>query len=95
MGGAWWAAVYGVTQSRTRLKRLSSSSSLFWPHSVFNGLNIHLILSSMSSAGLIIPSRNVFLHPPPLKAVSLQKLRNCGGRRAGLEEGTWGCAFSP
>ena len=24
-GGAWWAAVYGVTQSRTRLKRLSSS----------------------------------------------------------------------
>ena len=27
-GGAWWAAVYGVTQSRTRLKRLSSSSSI-------------------------------------------------------------------
>ena len=26
-GGAWWAAVYGVAQSRTRLKRLSSSSS--------------------------------------------------------------------
>ena len=26
-GGAWWTAVYGVTQSRTRLKRLSSSSS--------------------------------------------------------------------
>ena len=26
-GGAWWAAVYGVTQSRTRLKWLSSSSS--------------------------------------------------------------------
>ena len=25
--GAWWAAVYGVTQSRTRLKWLSSSSS--------------------------------------------------------------------
>ena len=27
-GGAWWAAVYGVTQSRTRLKWLSSSSSM-------------------------------------------------------------------
>ena len=27
-GGAWWAAVYGVAQSRTQLKRLSSSSSL-------------------------------------------------------------------
>ena len=26
-GGAWWAAVYGITQSRTRLKWLSSSSS--------------------------------------------------------------------
>ena len=24
-GGAWWAAVYGVAQSRIRLKRLSSS----------------------------------------------------------------------
>ena len=27
-GRAWWAAIYGVTQSRTRLKRLSSSSSI-------------------------------------------------------------------
>ena len=27
-GGAWWAAVSQVTQSRTRLKRLSSSSSI-------------------------------------------------------------------
>ena len=26
-GGAWWAAVYGVAQSRTQMKRLSSSSS--------------------------------------------------------------------
>ena len=26
-GGAWWAAVYGVAQSRTRLTRLSRSSS--------------------------------------------------------------------
>ena len=30
-GEAWWAAVYGVAQSRTRLKRLSSSSSR-WKH---------------------------------------------------------------
>ena len=33
--GAWWAAVYRVTQSRTRLKRLSSSSSKehqTWPY---------------------------------------------------------------
>ena len=26
-GGAWWAAIYGVAQSRTRLKPLGSSSS--------------------------------------------------------------------
>ena len=26
-GGAWWATVYGVAQSQTRLKRLGSSSS--------------------------------------------------------------------
>ena len=28
-GGAWWAAVFGVTQSRTRLKQLSSSMRVF------------------------------------------------------------------
>ena len=27
-GGAWWAAVYGVAQSQTRLKRLSSSKGV-------------------------------------------------------------------
>ena len=26
-GGAWWAAIYGVAQSRTQLKQFSSSSS--------------------------------------------------------------------
>ena len=30
-GGAWWAAVYGVAQSQTRLKRLSSSGSSLKP----------------------------------------------------------------
>ena len=33
-GGAWWAAVYGVAQSRTRLKRLSSSSSSSQSHNL-------------------------------------------------------------
>ena len=31
--GAWWAAVYGVAQSWTQLKRLSSSSSIKWRQS--------------------------------------------------------------
>ena len=32
-GGAWWAAVYRVAQSRTQLKRLSNSSSSRRPNS--------------------------------------------------------------
>ena len=32
-GGAWWAAVYGVTQSRTQLKWLSSN--IWWRIDVF------------------------------------------------------------
>ena len=31
-GGAWWAAVYGATQSQTRLKQLSSSLSFTHPN---------------------------------------------------------------
>ena len=31
-GGAWWAAVYGVAQSRTQLKQLSSSSSTWFQY---------------------------------------------------------------
>ena len=30
-GGAWWAAIYGVAQSQTQLKRLSSSSKSIMP----------------------------------------------------------------
>ena len=52
-GGAWWAAVYGVAQSRTQLKRLSSSSrwlvmwNIFWCAcwpSVCLGENVYLDL---------------------------------------------------
>ena len=32
-GGAWWAAIYGVAQSQTRLKWLSSSSTRSWDRS--------------------------------------------------------------
>ena len=36
-GRAWWAAIYGVSQSRTRLKRLSSSSSSSSAWFLFSG----------------------------------------------------------
>ena len=51
-GGAWWAAVSGIAQSRTQLNRLSSSSSssvsfnvlmpiFFWiPYKVYNSSSI-------------------------------------------------------
>ena len=41
-GGAWWAAIYGVAQSRTRLKQLSSSSSGRVPKNMIaGGLTLH------------------------------------------------------
>ena len=46
-GGAWWAAVHGVAQSRTWLKRLSSSSSKYlqYGNTVLSfGIFKHLIL---------------------------------------------------
>ena len=51
-GGAWWAAIYGVTRSQTQLKWLSSSSSsnfqislnltkLHYLHCFYHGPNNH------------------------------------------------------
>ena len=42
-GGVWWAAVYGVAQSQTRLKRLSSSSSFHF------GLKLNIFSLSTSN----------------------------------------------
>ena len=42
--GAWWAAVYGVAQSRTRLKWLSSSSSCMSVISHFNSLSLGFLI---------------------------------------------------
>ena len=41
-GGAWWAAAYGVAQSRTLLKRLSSSSM----DAIINEMFYHYVLRS-------------------------------------------------
>ena len=48
--GAWWAAVYGVAQSWTWLKRLSSSSSI-WKFNWF--LYIDLIFYNLAAAKLL------------------------------------------
>ena len=52
-GGAWWAAIYGVAQSQTRLKWLNSSSSGFSSgaraaeHAGFS--------SSAAACGILVP----------------------------------------
>ena len=48
-GGAWWAAVYGVAQSRTRLNRLSSSSSMSTNTSSTLDLYFVLLLSILAN----------------------------------------------
>ena len=54
-GGAWWAAIYGVTQSRTRLKRFSNSSS----SSILESINSQLCTISENKIS------SHFLHLPP------------------------------
>ena len=65
-GGAWWAAPYGVAQSRTRLKRLSSSSS---KNSGLAGPRPHIIFLSRD-----------WVHRVPVRSLAalndLKKLKN-------------------
>ena len=77
-GGAWWAAVYGVTQSRTQLKRLSSSSSSS-PLCPFQGIHrVSWLLLWADSPLRILPETPVLseqseqrpsssLRPPPTR----------------------------
>ena len=51
-GGAWWAAVSGVAQSQTRLKRLSSSSS---------SSSVYLLISKSYSVAILYPLLTVNL----------------------------------
>ena len=55
-GGAWWATVYGVAQSRTRLKWLSSSSSSSSTDYLPTSINFCSFITSHSRAG------QTFLH---------------------------------
>ena len=49
-GGAWWAAVYGVAQSRTRLKWLSSSSSR-----LVMSIPVHVLIAIFMSSAVKHP----------------------------------------
>ena len=65
-GGAWWAAIYGVAQSQTRLKRLSSSSSICVRHCLRSTANVrvcvlsHSVVSDSDTVGCSLPSPSVY-----------------------------------
>ena len=56
-GGAWWVAVYGVAQSQTRLKWLSSLAAIYFKISaLFINLNL-LKIQNLSLCGVLSTSR--------------------------------------
>ena len=85
-GGAWWAAVYGVAQSRTQLKQLSSSSSLLRvPWTVRSNQSIlKEINSEYSLEGLMLKLKLQYFDHLMRRADSLEKILMLGkieGRR--------------
>ena len=59
--GAWWAAVYGVAQSRTRLKQLSSSSSS-------SSSRLQIINEAVVPLHLMVPNPYTLLSEIPERA---------------------------
>ena len=65
--GAWWAAIYGVAQSRTLLKQLSSSSSSSRVknhsregESAHLHLTVKISVESQTCNSLFYPTINIF-----------------------------------
>ena len=65
--GAWWAAVYGVTQSLTRLKRLSSSSSSSMSMESMMPSNHLVLCRPLLLLPSIFPNIRVFSNESPLR----------------------------
>ena len=59
--GAWWAAVYGVTQSRTQLEQLSSSSNSMGYISENGQLNHLKFCGTLNYGVLPVPTAAVYL----------------------------------
>ena len=79
-GGAWWAAVYGVTQSWTQLKQLSSSSNSS------SCVSQRVVLYSRSSSVLFIVDQSEF--SPAL-------VYTRAGTRAGTYYNPSSCVWNP
>ena len=65
-GGAWWAAVYGVAQGWTRLKRLSSSSSIMAYIHQYGTMQ-----SSFTALKILCSAFSSFSHAPSLETSNL------------------------
>ena len=61
-GGAWWTAVSGVAQSRTRLKQLSSSSSSNLKYNHFTSNQYKTILRNILHTFLLLSIQNSYLN---------------------------------
>ena len=86
-GRAWWAAVYGVAQSRTRLKRLSSSKA----HS--GGSDSKKIQSVMQEAWVLSLGQEDLLEKEMTTHSSILARKSHGQRNlAGYSP--WGCTES-
>ena len=75
-GGAWWATIYGVAQSRTRLKQLSSSSSSSHPYMTTGkttALTIWTFVGKVTSLLFNMLSRSVTAFLPRSKCLSASK----------------------
>ena len=59
-GGAWWASIYGVTQSQMWLKLFSSSRSMLYLYLIFSGT---FILLCIMVASVCIPTISVWGFP--------------------------------
>ena len=66
-GGAWWAAVYGVAQSRTWLKRLSSSNSSSMSIELVMPPNHLILCHPLLLPPSIFPSIRVFSNESALR----------------------------
>ena len=88
-GGAWWAAVYRVAQSRTRLKRLSSRSS----SSKWEGIYHHLVVRIFIGKGLMLKLKLQSFGCLMQRTDSLEKTlmlgRIEGRRRRGRQRMRW------
>ena len=82
--GAWWAAVYGVAQSWTRLKRLSSSSS----SSKLRLKGTQVTGRGVGSPGGLASLRPTTLGPWPADTLVFRLPRTT---RPGLDYGLRGC----